>query len=358
MAARPLISIIIPCYNVERYLSRALDGIRNQGFDDWEAIIVDDCSTDTSLSIARSYAGTDTRFKLLPLPVNRGLSGARNAGMEVAHGRYIAFLDPDDQYGADLFQEAARVIEAYDPDMLVWGVVEEYYDEKGILKSTREVVLEGSVCQDIQEFQTELLQLEKVTLFGYAWNKMYKSERLKENKLIFKDVQLIEDVLFNIDMARHIKSCVVLGRPLHRYTRNITAGSNLTARYIPNYFELSARRIEELYDLYDSWGLATGEVKAVLGAIYLRYALSALQRNCDPRSNMNRAERRSWLDAFYALELSRKFISCAAPVGLAAKFFAFLFKRQSRTVLLFFARFVYLVSATFPRAFSKLKQSR
>lgn len=90
------ISVIIPVYNVEKYLSKCLDSIINQTFNDIEIICVDDCSTDNSLQILNDYANKDSRIKVIRLDKNRRQGGARNAGLDVATGKYITFIDSDD----------------------------------------------------------------------------------------------------------------------------------------------------------------------------------------------------------------------------------------------------------------------
>ena len=91
----PAISVIIPIYNVEKYLRRCLDSVKNQTFQDWEAICVNDGSPDNSAAILAEYAAQDARFKIIDKK-NGGLSDARNAGMAVASGDYVLYLDSDD----------------------------------------------------------------------------------------------------------------------------------------------------------------------------------------------------------------------------------------------------------------------
>ena len=91
----PAISVIIPIYNVEKYLRRCLDSVKNQTFQDWEAICVNDGSPDNSAAILAEFAAGDARFKVVNKE-NGGLSDARNAGMQVATGEYILYLDSDD----------------------------------------------------------------------------------------------------------------------------------------------------------------------------------------------------------------------------------------------------------------------
>ncbi|MFW5510256.1 MAG: glycosyltransferase family 2 protein, partial [Prevotella sp.] len=90
-----MISIIIPIYNVEKYLRQCLDSVVNQTYQDWEAILVDDGSSDSSPAICDEYAKKDSRFKVLH-QANGGVSSARNIGLNKSHGEWLIFLDADD----------------------------------------------------------------------------------------------------------------------------------------------------------------------------------------------------------------------------------------------------------------------
>lgn len=94
----PLVSIITPSYNAEKYLSKTIDSVLQQTFQDWEMIIVDDQSPDNANRLIEQYCARDDRIKLIKLKKNSGAAVARNAAIEAAEGRYIAFLDSDDQW--------------------------------------------------------------------------------------------------------------------------------------------------------------------------------------------------------------------------------------------------------------------
>lgn len=91
-----LVSIITPMYNSERYIEYTIESVLKQTYTDWEMLIIDDCSTDKSADIAKSYAKKDSRIKYIRVKENRGVSHARNIGLKEAEGQFIAFLDSDD----------------------------------------------------------------------------------------------------------------------------------------------------------------------------------------------------------------------------------------------------------------------
>lgn len=116
----PKISVIVPSYNVEKYLAEALDSVAAQTYPDWECIIVDDGSTDGTADVARSYCRKDSRFTLVSQE-NRGLSGARNAGVANASGEFLLPLDADDRIAPRYMELAMKVFEERPETKLVYG---------------------------------------------------------------------------------------------------------------------------------------------------------------------------------------------------------------------------------------------
>jgi teichuronic acid biosynthesis glycosyltransferase TuaG len=92
----PIVSVVMPLYNSAPYMRESIGSVLKQTFQDWELILIDDCSGDESLAVAREFSATDSRIRTIALPQNRGGGEARNAGIAAAEGRYIAFLDSDD----------------------------------------------------------------------------------------------------------------------------------------------------------------------------------------------------------------------------------------------------------------------
>ena len=112
-----LISIIIPVYNVDKYLNTCLKSIENQSISNFEVILVDDGSTDTSGKICDDWVMTDTRFKVIH-QLNSGVSNARNNGIEASKGDYIIFLDPDDYIERDMLDKMSEYMEKENVDIV------------------------------------------------------------------------------------------------------------------------------------------------------------------------------------------------------------------------------------------------
>ena len=139
-----LISVIVPCYNVEKYLKKCVESIVNQSYQNLEIILVDDGATDGTPALCDELAKTDDRIKVLH-KVNGGLSDARNAGFATASGKYVAFFDSDDWVEPDTIKIAYDKITANNSDLVVWGYVADFVDGDERVLNSRKCVVSG-IC--------------------------------------------------------------------------------------------------------------------------------------------------------------------------------------------------------------------
>lgn len=307
-AAEPLFSIVMPCYQVAAYLNAAIDAVQAQTCADWELIVVDDASPDGAGAIAAARVAEDERIRVVEHKANRGLSGARNTGLAHARGSYVWIPDPDDLYEPQLLDTARVAFEQSDADLVVFGCVEEYYDAAGELSGRNEVLPPAQGLFVDEALHRMVLPLEESTLYGYAWNKVYKRSVLEG--LRFVTVPLIEDVLFNVAVFDRIERAAFVQAPLYRYAKRLAV--NLTNRFVPEYYEVHRRRIEELYRQQVRWGLDGPAARERLGSLFVRYIMSALERNCDARAHMDHADRVAWCRSLFQDELFLTLVPGAA----------------------------------------------
>lgn len=305
----PFFSVILPVYGVEDYISDALEDLEAQSFADWEVIIIDDCSPDESRAIAEAFAARDSRFRIISHNVNRGLSAARNTGLHAACGEYIWFPDPDDRYDHDLLQQVADSLKRQRALVVMTGHSEEYFSSGGENTHSIDFALKNKELYQ-RELRALVMQLEKKTHYGYAWNKFYERSYLLEGDYRFtEDLPLIEDIEFNIRVFQNLPSLNIVGAPLYHYAKR--EGSNLTNKFVPRYFEVHRQRMQMLRDQQESWGLLTDDSRGILGGLFARYILSALERNCEPESNLNHSQRVSWCNQLFKDPLFQELIPCA-----------------------------------------------
>lgn len=354
---KPFFSIVMPAYGVEKYIERAIQSILKQTFQEWEILVIDDCSPDKSAEIAENYAKKDSRIQVLHHTENKGLSMARNTGTEAASGEYIWYMDPDDYVEADLLERVKQSLEKNPAEVVMFGLVEEYYDQAGKLDYTHTICPEEVLYDDQEQLRKAVIRLEQQTLYGYAWNKIYNLTYLRQHQFAFEKVTLIEDIVFNVQYFRDIQRLNLLGCAPYHYGKRMN--TNLTNKFVPEYFALHRRRIQMLYEQYLYWDMCTEEVRRVLGSLYGRYILSALERNCDRRAQMTNIDRYRWCKSLFGQKLFRELIPCAKAEDSKALAIALFFLKKKQALLcLVMGRGVHIIRSGMPMLYSKVKSER
>lgn len=193
----PAISIIIPAYNCEKKIDRCLQSIMHQSFADFEVIIIDDGSKDATATICREYCERDSRFKLVRQS-NKGVSTARNTGLDNAKGIYIVFADSDDEANSDWLE--SFISESSDSvDLIVHGLTiffsKEYIKNKG-----------GDHERKVFDVKTGVEFLYEIQLNGYLFNKLFRRDIIKKNQIRFDTtLKFREDEVFFLHYAEAIK---------------------------------------------------------------------------------------------------------------------------------------------------------
>lgn len=205
-----LISIIMPVYNAERYISECIQSVLAQSYTDWELIAVDDGSTDSSPEIIDKYSQIDSRV-IVVHKAHEGVSEARNVGLNIVRGDYIAFLDADDRltidslkYRIDCITDSQMVIANYRiiGDNHLSFCTDETWDKDTAIKS--------------------LFKVEKYGYQGYLWNKLFVTNIVKKHCLSFqRGIVYNEDRLFCYSYFQQIKQATISNEVVYEYRRNI-----------------------------------------------------------------------------------------------------------------------------------------
>jgi len=202
----PKVSVILPIYNQERFLQKALDSLAEQTLTDTEYICVNDGSTDSSLKIITEQAKKDNRFRVIDQQ-NQGTGRSRNNGLKLAKGEYIAFLDPDDWFERGALSSLYEQAKEQDCDMLVFDY-KKIDDNGNLLKkvSIAERVKRAFVLTDGATFNWRDI---KGKLFGglyfAAWNKLYRRDLVENNNLHFANCSFAEDSPFVLGSTLNAK---------------------------------------------------------------------------------------------------------------------------------------------------------
>lgn len=215
-------SIIIPIYNAEKTLRKCLDSICEQTFENYEVILIDDGSTDQSLSICQRYEIQNKKFRVHHQN-NAGPSAARNAGLDKAEGKWICFVDSDDCIDASYLQDIWDVAQNYDADIVFIG--HNKVNESGM----KEAFLPGEVMET--NIKTALA-LSEHDMFGYTWIKAFCRDSIKEIRFD-ASLNLFEDEVFTCQVLPNCRHIGVVNKPIYNY--NVGDGSSLIGRTHQDY---------------------------------------------------------------------------------------------------------------------------
>lgn len=204
-----LISIIVPVYNVEKYLEKCVDSIIKQTYKNIEIILVDDGAKDNSGKICDELKEKDNRIKVIHKP-NGGLSDARNAGLKIAKGEYIGFVDSDDYIAEDMFETLYNLNKENDSDISIVSYYEIYNGKViGVRESDKLEILNRT------EAIKELLVDAKIQ--SYAWNKLFKRELFENTE--FPTNKNFEDIATTLLLFEKANKVVLLENPKYYYVR-------------------------------------------------------------------------------------------------------------------------------------------
>lgn len=247
---RPFVTIIVPVYNAENYLDRCISSVLAQEYGNFELILVDDGSTDTSGAICDSYAEGDNRVRVIHKE-NSGVSDSRNQALDQARGDYVQFLDSDDWLTAEATKMFVRSAVSSGCDM----VIADFYRVSGEnLSHKGDIEKEGLLSR--QEFANLMMENPADFYYGVLWNKLYRRDIIEKYKLrMDADISWCEDFIFNLEYIRHCQTIYALQAPVYYYVK--TKGSlvnsqgasiNNTIRMKLNVFEYYHQFYKDVYD--------------------------------------------------------------------------------------------------------------
>lgn len=239
---KPKVSIIVPIYNMEKYLEKCIDSIVNQTLSNIEIILVNDGATDSSGKIIDKYAKKDNRIKVINKE-NGGQGAARNEGIDVASGEYIGFVDSDDWIDLDMYEKMYEIAKEEDLDISICSrkIWSEGYELKSTIEVKNELV--NNIEKDIPSYIVDYLLYPNTVS---ACNKIYRLKTIKENNIKFYSVDNVgsEDMFFNYCVLLHIKNA----RSIYKtYYNGVERSESTTRKYRSGAMKRTANLIEEIY---------------------------------------------------------------------------------------------------------------
>ena len=246
----PEISVIMPVYNSENYLKESIESILKQSFSDFELILVDDGSTDSSGEICDYYDQRDRRIKVIHQK-NGGISNARNTGIIQATGKYIIFADNDDEFNNNLLEDNYFIAKNRDVDIVKFGI--KYLNKE--INNTYEVNIRNidSIELSKENIWEKYLFLKNNNIFVYVWDAIFKAELIKDNNIKFNENFILggEDINFNLSILPYVEKMYINKKKY--YTHYKRASHSTSVKFNKkklNSFILNAQKEFKLLNKY------------------------------------------------------------------------------------------------------------
>lgn len=241
-------SVIIPVYNVEKYIDRCLKSIISQNYDDLEIIVIDNGSTDSSGSICDTYASEYSNISVYHIE-NHGVGAARNFGLSKARGEFIYFVDSDDYLVGNLFADFADKLVS-DLDLAVFSYYNSFEEDLTEKQRTeKSLPFKGSYDKD--GFIKIFIDLFLSDMLYTIWNKIYRREFLLENNLSFEQYELGEDVRFNLNVYRNVTKVYLSQESYYVYV--IGRKGSAMSGYNPKRLQYQLQELKLVDSLLKDW---------------------------------------------------------------------------------------------------------
>ena len=208
------VSVVIPVYNVEKYIRQCLESVINQTLKYIEIICINDGSKDNTLKILEEYSQKDSRIVLIDKE-NEGLSAARNQGTELARGEYISYIDSDDWVDTHYLEALYNAAKKYNSDVACSSIIRVTAGRR----RNKLIYKKEEFTRDIDKKN----ELTNVPIYSYVWNKIYKRDKLIQSGVKFPIGRVYEDIIWSIQAIYYLDGVVTVPSAIYYYRKNPTS---------------------------------------------------------------------------------------------------------------------------------------
>lgn len=351
----PKISVIMPAYNVDRYVRRAVESIQNQSLGDFELLVVDDGSTDRTGQILDAIAERDIRVTVFHTP-NGGAPAARNYALDRARGQYVLFFDADDWTEPTMLEDMYEFSTKNHLELAISGFYIDTYYGGAEQHNTELKACADSVYATQQEFRSDAWQLFDANQLYSPWNKLFLRERIEELGLRFRPT-FWDDFPYVLDFIRDVERVGVMSRPYYHFIRQ--RGESETARWRPDMY---AKREEEhgwMLDIYRHWGLDGDPASMeMVQRRYIERLVGCIENVCNPQCTLGEKEKLAQIREMICSERARLAVVLARPRTKMMRAMIAPIKAQNVRLCYREGRFISFVKRHSTRLFSTLKANR
>lgn len=294
-----LVSIIVPVFNAEKFLRRSIESVLNQSYANFELLLVNDGSTDSSKEICSLFAAHDKRISLIHQD-NRGPAAARNNGVRHCSGEYVLFLDADDYIAPKSIELLVSAYSTYQPDLVMCNFAKQA-DTGEILEQRVSFTPENQPfiheikqlsSSDLLAFVRHFLKYPSNHLISYCWARLYKTSILKQHAISSnEDMRLFEDFVLNLDYISTIEKVVFLNTPLYVYvmhSNHISASMEiLNSKNLLRDMDIFKIKASSYLQSNSSVSMNDIDIRKEIGHTLIHYLIIFLVRTCLQLSRHN-----------------------------------------------------------------------
>ena len=351
----PMISIVIPAYNVEGYIRRAVESLQRQTFTDYELLIVNDGSTDRTGDIVRQFTRHDLRIVDFHTP-NSGAPAARNLALDHARGKYVYFMDGDDWAEPPMLADMVDIAESNHLELVVAAFyIDTYYGKRD--EHTSELKWRPArIYPTQQEFRVAASQLFDQNLLYPPWNKLFLRERIERLDLRFRPT-FWDDFPFVLDYIRDVERVGVTDHAYYHFIRQREESE--TSRWRPDMYEKREEEHTWMLDLYHYWGLdGDAQSMEVVQRRYIERLIGCIENVCNPSCDLAEDQKIELIDQMISSERAQLAVNVAQPRSKMMRTMLVPIKRKNARLAYQEGRFISFVKSHNTFVFSTLKANR
>ncbi len=351
----PMVSIIIPAYNVEGYIARAIESMQRQTFTDYELFVVNDGSTDRTGDIIRQFTRHDLRIVDFHTK-NGGAPAARNLALDHARGKYVFFMDADDWAEPSMLADMVSIAERDHLELMIAGFyIDTYYGSGN--EHTSEVKSRPSATYPTQhEFRVAAAQLFDQNLLYPPWNKLFLRERIERIRLRFRDT-FWDDFPFVLDFIRDVERVGVTERAYYHFIRQREESE--TSKWRPDMYQKREEEHDWMVDLYHHCSLEGDPTSMeVVQRRYIERLVGCIENVCNSSCDLPVEQKLELIDQMICTDRAQLAVTLARPRSYMMKTMLAPIRTKNAKLAYHEGRFISFVKSHSTWLFATLKASR
>lgn len=348
------ISVIIPIYNCEKYLRKAIESVLKQKFNQYELLLINDGSTDNSLKICLEFEEKNENIIVIDKE-NTGVSDTRNYGISKARGKYIFFMDADDYIEPNAFENLIKIMNKYNPDMITTGFFSEVESTENKI-SMDKIFIEEKMYNTEEEIKKDFIKMWDNHILYNIWNKLYLKKIIEEYNIKFPDYNWAEDVEFNKEYLMHTKKIYNTSECYYHYVRERQGSA--TKKYNENLFHV---RVNENYDyinFFKKCGLEEKEYIEFIARRYIERTLGCIENLFNSDCKISLKEKYIKVKEIINHEETKKYLYIAQPKSKKISIMLIPYKLNLPILAMLMGKILAIVKEKLPNIFNKLKNRR